>query len=227
MDAVPDRAHVVADSRPRQARAESTRLALITAAARRFAVAGYEGTSLRHVLQDAGLTKGALYFHFADKQALADAVIAEMIALWRRNDAQVQAAGLDPLTKIVAGFRRIAHQMLHDPVARGGTRLLNDPLVPTALAVEHYGFAEEATRRELGAARDLGLLRPAVDVALLARTIVVLVAGHNLVAERTGTLDELPERIAAMWDALLPIVATDEWLERYRHESGAAVTFDV
>jgi AcrR family transcriptional regulator len=220
MDAVSGQAPP--ESRPRQARAESTRLALITAAARRFAAAGYEGTSLRQILQDAGLTKGALYFHFADKQALADAVIAETIAIWRRNAEAVQALNLDPLSAIVVSFERVAELMLSDPVAGSGMHLLNDPMLSTRAAVEHYGWAEDATRELLLAARACGLLRPAVDVALLARTIVTLVAGHNIVTERTGTRDELPARIAGMWDALLPVVASDEWLQAYRGASSTA-----
>lgn len=210
MDTVPGGA------RPRQARAESTRLALIAAAARRFASAGYEGTSLREVLADAGLTKGALYFHFTDKQALADAVITETIAIWRRNADGVRALGLDPLSAIVVSFDRVAELMVRDPVARGGMRLLNDPMVSTRAAVEHYGWAEDATHELLLAARASGLLRSAVDVALLAQTIVILVAGHNIVAERTGSYEQLPARIAVMWDALLPVVASDEWLRRHR-----------
>lgn len=211
-----------AEPRPRQARAESTRVALITAAARRFATAGYEGTSLREILQDAGLTKGALYFHFADKQALADAVIAETIAIWRRNAEAVQVLELDPLSSIVVSFDRVAELMLTDPVADGGMRLLNDPMLSSRAATQHYGWAEDATRELLLAARTCGLLRPGVDVGLFATTIVTLVAGHNILTERTGTRHELPARISAMWGALLPAVATDEWLERHRRERAAA-----
>ncbi|RVU27381.1 TetR/AcrR family transcriptional regulator [Streptomyces antnestii] len=58
----------------RQERAEQTRRRLIEAAAAEFAAHGYAGTSLLGIVKSAGVTMGALTFHFASKSALADAV---------------------------------------------------------------------------------------------------------------------------------------------------------
>lgn len=49
----------------------ATRQALLEAAGRCFAAHGYAGTGLGAVVADAGVTKGALFHHFADKRALA------------------------------------------------------------------------------------------------------------------------------------------------------------
>lgn len=57
----------------REQHAEATRLALVRAAALRFAEHGYAGTSLDDVAGDAGSTKGAVYHHFKDKRALFEA----------------------------------------------------------------------------------------------------------------------------------------------------------
>lgn len=61
----------------------------------------------------------------------------------------------------------------------------------------------------------MGALRDGVDVAVLGRQIATLMAGHNLICERSDTLDELPARVAAMWDALLPLIATADWLAQH------------
>ncbi|MEU8483833.1 TetR family transcriptional regulator [Streptomyces sp. NPDC048641] len=58
----------------RQERAELTRRRLIEAAAAEFAAHGYAGTSLLGIVKSAGVTMGALTFHFSSKSALADAV---------------------------------------------------------------------------------------------------------------------------------------------------------
>lgn len=50
---------------------------------------------------------------------------------------------------------------------------------------------------------------------MLGRQIATLMAGHNLICERSDTLDELPARVAAMWDALLPLIATADWLAQH------------
>lgn len=63
---------------------------------------GCHGTSLSEVIAAGKVTKGALYFHFISKQALADAVVAEMIAGWKVMVAQVRARGLDPLWTLLA-----------------------------------------------------------------------------------------------------------------------------
>ena len=40
---------------------------------------GYQAASIAHILQDTGLTKGALYHHFPTKQALGLAVVDEVV----------------------------------------------------------------------------------------------------------------------------------------------------
>ncbi|MFE2069738.1 TetR family transcriptional regulator [Streptomyces sp. NPDC059467] len=58
----------------KQERAEQTRQRIVDAAAAEFAEHGYAGTSLHRIVSSAGVTTGALTFHFSSKSALADAV---------------------------------------------------------------------------------------------------------------------------------------------------------
>jgi AcrR family transcriptional regulator len=64
------------DSKARRAaQAEATRAALVDAARRLFVAKGYHHTGTEEVVAAAGVgTRGALYHHFADKQALFEAV---------------------------------------------------------------------------------------------------------------------------------------------------------
>ena len=69
-------------ARPRPARTrapEATRERLVTAAFEEIHRHGYQGAGLDTILANAGVTKGALYHHFADKADLAYAVIDEVI----------------------------------------------------------------------------------------------------------------------------------------------------
>ena len=58
----------------------STRRALLDSATALFAESGYAGTSLDEIAAGARVTKGALYGHFASKQALFRAVLEELEA---------------------------------------------------------------------------------------------------------------------------------------------------
>jgi AcrR family transcriptional regulator len=60
-----------------QSKAE-TRERLIAASRREFARKGYAGTSLRNITAEAGLTTGAFYNHFRDKQEIYLVILEEL-----------------------------------------------------------------------------------------------------------------------------------------------------
>jgi AcrR family transcriptional regulator len=53
-----------------QQRAEETRGRILDAAVKRFALAGYDATSVDEICGEAGVSKGAFYHHFPTKQAV-------------------------------------------------------------------------------------------------------------------------------------------------------------
>ncbi len=84
-----------------------TRAALLTAARRLFAERGYAVTGTEDVVAAAGVTRGALYYHFADKQALFDAVVEEVardVLAAIEAAADASASPLDALIRGTAAF---------------------------------------------------------------------------------------------------------------------------
>ena len=61
----------------RQARSETTRRKIITSAVELFNEIGYPAAGLGDIIERAAMTKGALYYHFDSKEALATAIIDE------------------------------------------------------------------------------------------------------------------------------------------------------
>src|SRR5260370_8865773 len=59
---------------------------LIDAAMDLFASYGYRGTSLSRIARAAGVTKGALYWHFSDKEEFFLAVVDKVLAEWNQPD---------------------------------------------------------------------------------------------------------------------------------------------
>lgn len=65
---------------PQQERAHATREAIVSAAAGEFDRAGHAAISLNDILRRSGVTKGAFYFHFPSKEAVADDIARRLRA---------------------------------------------------------------------------------------------------------------------------------------------------
>src|SRR5262245_21396441 len=73
--------------KPRSEMIAETRAKLVAAARHAFGTIGYAEASMDDFTANAGLTRGALYHHFGDKNGLLEAVMAETdagINKWRR-----------------------------------------------------------------------------------------------------------------------------------------------
>lgn len=102
-----------------QERASTTRKAVLRAAAEAFETHGLVSTSINDIIRAAGVTKGALYFHFPSKEALAQAVIAEQ-SNWR--DAQ-DLDGVVGLQRLIDLSFRFADSLRCDVFVRASIRL--------------------------------------------------------------------------------------------------------
>ncbi|MEU9385295.1 ScbR family autoregulator-binding transcription factor [Streptomyces sp. NPDC048279] len=111
----------------KQLRAARTRQALVHAAAETFADDGYALSSLPAISRRAGVSAGALHFHFPSKDALA----VEVEALARRNIEQMAAdrrpSAASALDLLVAVTRDLLVMVATDVVVRAGFRLSLDP----------------------------------------------------------------------------------------------------
>ena len=93
------------ESRPRRTQAERSarsRGALLEAAARGLSRHGYGNLALAQVASDAGYTRGALYHQFADKEALALAVIEWVDESWQREVGPLAERARDPVAVLIA-----------------------------------------------------------------------------------------------------------------------------
>jgi TetR/AcrR family transcriptional regulator, transcriptional repressor for nem operon len=81
-------------------RADSTRQQILRAAARQFARLPYHQVGLDDVLAEAELTKGAMYFHFRSKHALAVSIIEQ-------HNAAGTVAVQDLISKQLSGLETL------------------------------------------------------------------------------------------------------------------------
>lgn len=91
--------------RSQEERRQATRRALVSAARQEFAENGFAATNTPAIAAKAGVTRGALYHHFADKQALFAAVVEEEHALLALaiNSAAESEDEPGPVRALIAG----------------------------------------------------------------------------------------------------------------------------
>ena len=105
-------------------RADSTRQQILRAAARQFARLPYHQVSLDDVLAEAELTKGAMYFHFRSKHALALAIIEDQIT---QSDAALNdllARKLSGLETLIDFSYQLAVRDISEDISRAALHLV-------------------------------------------------------------------------------------------------------
>jgi AcrR family transcriptional regulator len=105
-------------------RAHTTRLQILRAASRQFARKSYSLVSLDDILADAEVTKGAMYFHFRSKHALASAIVDYRAAAARASVDQLLARKLSGLETLIDISYLVAIEDIGDEIARAGLNLL-------------------------------------------------------------------------------------------------------
>jgi AcrR family transcriptional regulator len=102
---------------------ERTRERLLQAASREIYRSGFQSASVDTILAVAGVTKGALYYHFDSKEALGHAVIDEVIATCVRGKWVCPLQnGTDPIDALIGAVQGIP---VRPADVRGGCQLNN------------------------------------------------------------------------------------------------------
>ncbi|WP_053662770.1 ScbR family autoregulator-binding transcription factor [Streptomyces sp. MMG1121] len=187
-------------------RAARTRQRILLAAAEVFDEAGYERAAVTQIVERAGLTLGALYFHFGSKQGLAEALMNAQPAT---IEPHLESTGLQRVVDITLVW---ADRMKRDPILRAGVRLaveqgshgMND-----ATSFEEW---RALMRSHLDVARAGGELRASVSPDRVARFVVGACTGMQVYAHLATKRADLMERVSDMWELLLPGVAADSML---------------
>ncbi|RII11144.1 A-factor receptor protein [Streptomyces sp. YIM 130001] len=131
-----------------------------------------------------GISKGALYFHFPSKQALATAVAARQHDLVPRLIARLRPRHEKATEVLVALAGQVTWQLMHRPDVHAGLRLIaEDQLVGhnrparTEDFVHPYSAWAGAIDELLREAGGQGDIRPGIDTSAAARSIMCAFAG--------------------------------------------------
>ncbi|MEW2418653.1 ScbR family autoregulator-binding transcription factor [Streptomyces sp. NPDC046866] len=185
----------------KQERAVRTRDALIGSAAEIFDREGYTVASLTAISSLAGVSNGALHFHFASKAALAEAVEAAAVLRLADVTGAAPRPGERRLQALVDATHRLAAALRADVVLRAGFHLCGESARPPQedLRERWRAWVEEAVRR----AEAAGELRPGVAVADVVAAVVAATVGLEVLGAR-DTRWLSAATVTRLWRLLLP-----------------------
>ncbi|MDQ1582114.1 MAG: hypothetical protein QOF36_168 [Microbacteriaceae bacterium] len=214
-----------------QERAAKTRDAILRGAASVFVERGYSGTALSDVVSAAGVTKGALYFHFDSKESLALAIIDAQHTASTRAGASLFDPAIPGLEALITLTARYARQMRVDPIVRAGIKLTMEAASFSVPVVGPYTDWIIAGEVLLGRAAESGEISPNVDVGMLAHFIVPTFTGIQLLSDVLTHHEDLYQRVGEMWQVLLPALVVPErvatWRKRVDELMDAALSSEI
>lgn len=176
-----------------------TRHLILRAAADEFDRRGYAGTPLTSVTRSAGISMGALTFHFPTKPDLADAVQSAGIELTRHVAERAAELPVSPLTKARALALAVARLLEESTTVRATARLTRERSIGGAWTDAWLARMTEL----LGRAHEDGRLRSQVAPEAFAETVQFLVTGIEEHARCAASGGTAVRRAARAWDLLL------------------------
>ncbi|CDQ18478.1 putative HTH-type transcriptional regulator YfiR [Halobacillus karajensis] len=172
---------------------------IMEAATRIFIKHGYEHTTMKHIMEEAGISRGGLYQYFSNKEDLFEALLEEGLT------EEAGTAGVS-LEKVESHWMLLM-QLIFGEDGHPDTRM--DPLAPSKLEFFITGRNDER-RRSYGekryelvlsiyneiikAGQETGEFSDRYDSELLARSIITFVDGlaldHAILSEKKVRLED-------------------------------------
>ena len=166
----------------KQLQSERTRALLVDAAADLMLRKGYSGTTISLLAGATGMTKGAIYHHFENKEGILRAVLARVRSTWEQQVGARMPSSATALAQLEALFDNQAHLINADPslcLLVNGLMLeseaLNDRIAAEIGRI--YEDLSSFVQGILDRGQAAGMIRSDLSSAALARSIVAIVSG--------------------------------------------------
>ena len=167
---------------------ERTRERLLQAASREIYRSGFQSASLDTILASAGVTKGALYYHFKNKEALGYAVVEEVMSPDVRGTRVLPLQSVkDPIDTLIGMVQELS---VRPKDVCGGCQLNN---LAQEMSPLDAGFRKrleiifdawrEATSSVLREGQIHGSVRRDVEPADAAGLLIAMVEGYGSLAK--------------------------------------------
>ncbi|MFD4021772.1 ScbR family autoregulator-binding transcription factor [Streptomyces sp. SH5] len=197
----------------KQVRSERTLERLVVSAAEQFADQGFVRATLADVSKSAGVTKGALFFHFSTKDDLADVVQARGRDVLETLVEELHDSDASRLQVLVDLTHSLNTLLRENAFIRASVRITRERTHQEPTPLDFYPMWLGRLWKLLGDARTNGELAKSVaDVS--ARTVVTAaVSGVETLAWMGVSRQDAEEWLSDLWGLVLPLL-TEEGPER-------------
>jgi TetR/AcrR family transcriptional regulator, transcriptional repressor for nem operon len=189
-----------------------TKRNIIESSLQLFSVKGYYNTSINDILKSTGLTKGGLYGHFNNKEAIWYAVYEEAVAIWRGLVFKNIGKCSDPLQRIYRFIENDIKEYLGGDVFQGGCFFLNMLVELSGQSADMSkqilrGFVRlsRLLRLWLEEADEKGMLKADLNHKEIANFIVISLNGASALytaSRDTAILDQTIQQLCCYIDQL-------------------------
>jgi AcrR family transcriptional regulator len=196
----------------RQARSEATRQKILDAAVALFNESGYSRTGLGDIIERAELTKGALYYHFDSKEALASALIQDASSAVFDAFRGISDSAAPALENMIHLAFVLGGLVAEDSVVRTGSQLMRALGEFNEVAVQTYSSLGALIVELARTAGTEGDLRADVDPEAVGELFISTYLGAELLSIGVSGGQDMPRRLQSGWSVLLPAIADPDAL---------------
>ncbi len=174
------------------AKSERTKKRIIETVAPIFNKKGYQSTALSDITSATGLTKGAIYGNFGNKENLAEACFNHNVKFLQKGLQMTWAAHPSSIAKLI-GLLNFYHQNFETVANNGGCPLMNVAVE----ADDFYPFFKEKAKTILltwqseiasviKEGQDSGEIKPEINALSFANLYIASIEGGILIAKTTN-----------------------------------------
>ena len=190
---------------------DATRQHILEICAEEMVAKGYKGTSLAEIIEKAGISKGGLYHHFANKQELGYAVFEEVFIKEFLADWEVPLSEENPIQGLYHWMLEFAASVSEEelehgcPMSRIAMEMSDTDEGFHERAFMMFKLLSERFTRALSEAKDKSYIKDEVDTKSTSIFIVAAIQGLMLQGKCVRDMDAFKSGVTCLASYILSL----------------------